>query len=106
MVALPAGTEIATFLIGGQLLGVAASQVIECIEVASAVRVWRGGFAQRHVGFVTWNDMALPLIDIAADVGNAAVFFFSAAPPCSSVLAGRHAIGSACSCPISARSPT
>ena len=62
------GTEVATFLIGGQLLGVVASQVIECIEVASAVRVWRGGFAQRHVGFATWNDMALPLIDIAASI--------------------------------------
>jgi hypothetical protein len=47
---------------------VPASDVIECIEVTAAVRVWRGGFAQRHVGFVTWNDMALPLVDIAADV--------------------------------------
>jgi chemotaxis signal transduction protein len=65
------GTEIATFLIGNQLLGVVASKVIECIEVATAVRVWRGGFAQRHAGFVTWNDMALPLIDIAADVNAA-----------------------------------
>ncbi len=65
------GTEVATFLIGNQLLGVVASKVIECIEVASAVRVWRGGFAQRHVGFVTWNDMALPLIDIAADINAA-----------------------------------
>jgi chemotaxis signal transduction protein len=62
------GSEIATFLIGEQLLGVPASDVIECIEVTAAVRVWRGGFAQRHVGFVTWNDMALPLVDIAADV--------------------------------------
>ena len=62
------GSEIATFLIGEHLLGVPASDVIECIEVAAAVRVWRGGFAQRHVGFVTWNDMALPLVDIAADV--------------------------------------
>ncbi|MET0384000.1 MAG: chemotaxis protein CheW [Burkholderiaceae bacterium] len=62
------GTEIATFLIGGQLLGLVASAVVECIEVTSAVRVWRGGFAQRHVGFVTWNNMALPLIDISADV--------------------------------------
>jgi chemotaxis signal transduction protein len=62
------GTEIATFLIGPQLLGVPAADVIECIEVASAVRVWKGGFAQRHVGFVTWRDRALPLLDIAADV--------------------------------------
>ncbi len=62
------GAEIATFLIGEHLLGVLASDVVECIEVAAAVRVWRGGFAQRHVGFVTWNDMALPLVDIAADV--------------------------------------
>jgi chemotaxis signal transduction protein len=62
------GAEIATFLIGEHLLGVPASQVVECIEVAAAVRVWRGGFAQRHVGFVTWNDVALPLVDIAADV--------------------------------------
>jgi chemotaxis signal transduction protein len=65
---VPGGAEIATFLIGDNLLGVPASDVIECIEVAAAVRVWRGGFAQRHVGFVTWNDMALPLVDIAADV--------------------------------------
>ena len=65
------GTEIATFLIGAQLLGVAAHEVVECIEVASAVRVWRGGFAQRHVGFVTWNDMALPLIDAGAEIGAA-----------------------------------
>jgi chemotaxis signal transduction protein len=65
------GAEIATFLIGEHLLGVPASQVVECIEVAAAVRVWRGGFAQRHVGFVTWNDMALPLVDIAADVDAA-----------------------------------
>jgi len=62
------GVEIATFLIGEHLLGVLASDVVECIEVAAAVRVWRGGFAQRHVGFVTWNDVALPLVDVAADV--------------------------------------
>jgi hypothetical protein len=62
------GAEIATFLIGEHLLGVLASDVVECIEVAAAVRVWRGGFAQRHVGFVTWNDTALPLVDIAADI--------------------------------------
>lgn len=62
------GTEIATFLVGGKLLGVPAAAVVECIEVAAAVRVWRGGFAQRHAGYVTWNDMALPLVDIAADV--------------------------------------
>ncbi len=62
---VPGGTEIATFLIGEHLLGVPAAQVVECIEVAAAVRVWRGGFAQRHVGFVTWNDTALPLVDIA-----------------------------------------
>ena len=65
---VPGGAEIATFLIGEHLLGVPASDVIECIEVTAAVRVWRGGFAQRHVGFVTWNDMALPLVDIAADI--------------------------------------
>ncbi len=65
------GAEIATFLIGEHLLGVPASDVVECIEVTAAVRVWRGGFAQRHVGFVTWNDMALPLVDIAADVNAA-----------------------------------
>ena len=62
------GDEIATFLIGEHLMGVPAGDVVECIEVAAAVRVWRGGFAQRHVGFVTWNDMALPLVDIAADL--------------------------------------
>ncbi len=62
------GAEIATFLIGEHLLGVLAGDVVECIEVAAAVRVWRGGFAQRHVGFVTWNDTALPLVDIAADL--------------------------------------
>jgi hypothetical protein len=62
------GIEIATFLIGEHLMGVLAGDVVECIEVTAAVRVWRGGFAQRHVGFVTWNDMALPLVDIAADV--------------------------------------
>ena len=65
---VPGGAEIATFLIGEHLVGVPAGAVVECIEVAAAVRVWRGGFAQRHVGFVTWNDMALPLVDIAADV--------------------------------------
>lgn len=62
------GAEIATFMIGDHLLGVPAGDVVECIEVAAAVRVWRGGFAQRHVGFVTWNDMALPLVDIASDL--------------------------------------
>ena len=62
------GAEIATFLIGEHLLGVPAAEVVECIEVVAAVRVWRGGFAQRHVGFVTWNDVALPLLDIAADL--------------------------------------
>jgi len=65
------GVEIATFLVGEHLMGVQAAEVVECIEVTAAVRVWRGGFAQRHVGFVTWNDMALPLVDIAADVGAA-----------------------------------
>jgi len=68
---VPDGVEIATILIGDQLLGVPAREVVECIEVTAAVRVWRGGFAQRHVGFVTWNDRALPLVDIAADVGAA-----------------------------------
>ena len=68
---VPGGAEIATFLIGEHLLGVPASDVVECIEVTAAVRVWRGGFAQRHVGFVTWNDMALPLVDVAADVNAA-----------------------------------
>ena len=62
------GIEIATFLIGEHLLGVLAADVVECIEVTAAVRVWRGGFAQRHVGFVTWNDTALPLVDVAADL--------------------------------------
>jgi hypothetical protein len=62
------GVEVATFLIGEHLMGVQATEVVECIEVTAAVRVWRGGFAQRHVGFVTWNEMALPLVDIAADV--------------------------------------
>ncbi|HEX7688643.1 MAG TPA: chemotaxis protein CheW, partial [Burkholderiaceae bacterium] len=62
------GAEIATFLVGHRLLGVPAEAVVECIEVAAAVRVWRGGFAQRHAGYVTWNDAALPLVDIAADV--------------------------------------
>jgi chemotaxis signal transduction protein len=65
------GTEIATFLIGEHLLGVPAAEVVECIEVVAAVRVWRGGFAQRHVGFVTWDDVALPLLDIAADLDAA-----------------------------------
>ena len=68
---VPDGVEIATFLIGEHLLGVPAREVVECIAVTAAVRVWRGGFAQRHVGFVTWNDTALPLVDIAADVGTA-----------------------------------
>ncbi|MGN6525543.1 MAG: chemotaxis protein CheW [Burkholderiaceae bacterium] len=62
------GAEIATFLVGHRLLGVPAAAVVECIEVAAAVRVWRGGFAQRHAGYATWNDAALPLVDIAADV--------------------------------------
>ena len=62
------GAEIATFLIGEHLLGVPAHDVVECIAVTTAVRVWRGGFAQRHVGFATWNDMALPLVDIGADL--------------------------------------
>jgi chemotaxis signal transduction protein len=65
---LDGGTEIATFLVGRQRLGVPAAAVVECIEVAAAVRVWRGGFAQRHAGYATWNDAALPLVDIAADV--------------------------------------
>jgi chemotaxis signal transduction protein len=62
------GIEVATFLIGEHLLGVLAGDVIECIEVAPAVRVWRGGFAQRHVGFVTWREAALPLLDVGADI--------------------------------------
>jgi chemotaxis signal transduction protein len=62
------GVEIATFLIGNQLLGVPANAVVECIEITAAVRVWRGGFAQRHAGFIHRNEVALPLVDIAADV--------------------------------------
>jgi len=65
------GTEVATFLIGSQLAGIEAREVIECIEVAQAVRVWRGGFAKRHVGFATWNGIALPLIDAGAELGAA-----------------------------------
>ena len=62
------GIAIATFLIGEHLLGVLAGDVVDCIEVAPAVRVWRGGFAQRHVGSVTWRDAALPLVDVGADL--------------------------------------
>lgn len=70
---VPGGTEIATFEIGGQLLGLAAGDVIECIEVANAVKLPGGARrAKRHVGLTTWCGQALPLFDMSEAMGQMA----------------------------------
>ncbi|AGX88614.1 chemotaxis protein CheW [Candidatus Symbiobacter mobilis] len=61
------GTEIATFYIDGQLLGIVAEEVIECVELANVVRAPTGpGEKTRHVGFAPYGTRTLPLIDLSA----------------------------------------
>ncbi len=66
MVAMPGGTEIASFYIGEQLMGVVAKDVIECIDVPRAIGLTGAAMAKRHVGYTTWGNKALPLLDLNA----------------------------------------
>jgi len=63
------GTEIATFYVGEHLLGILAKEVVECTEIANAVRSPNAGSAKRHVGYTTWGTKSLPLLDLKADLG-------------------------------------
>ena len=64
------GTEIATFYVDQHLMGILAKEVIECIEVANAVRTPNAGSGKRHVGYATWGTKSLPLVDLRADLGG------------------------------------
>jgi len=63
------GTEVATFYIGRQLLGIAARDIIECVELPNAVRI-----PQRQqsnlVGYSTWRTKSLPLLDMSRNFGT------------------------------------
>lgn len=63
------GTEIATFYVGNHLMGIVASDVTECIEIANAVRAPNTKSGKRHVGYATWGTKSLPLLDLRADLG-------------------------------------
>lgn len=66
-----AGEEVATFLIGEHLLGIAANEVVECIEVPKAVRLPRqADTTHRHVGMTTFEERAIALLDLSADMGE------------------------------------
>jgi len=69
LVPVSGGTEIATFYVGDHLLGILAKEVIECTEIANAVRSPNAGSGKRHVGYTTWGTKSLPLLDLKADLG-------------------------------------
>jgi chemotaxis signal transduction protein len=70
---VPGGEEVATFLIGGHLMGIEAAEVVECIEVPKAVRLPRQADAvHRHVGITTFEERAIALLDLSADMGEMA----------------------------------
>ncbi len=71
LVPVDGGTEIATFFVGDHLLGILAKDVIECTEIANAVRSPHAGSGSRHVGYTTWGTRSLPLLDLKADLGIA-----------------------------------
>ena len=64
MLAVPGGTEIASFYIGEQLMGVHAKDVIECIDVPRAIGLSGAAMVRRHIGYTTWRNKALPLLDL------------------------------------------
>jgi hypothetical protein len=63
------GTEIATFYVGEQLLGVPARDVLECIEINQSVYAPSSTTPSR-IGFSTWHGKSLPLIDLGMEIGN------------------------------------
>ncbi len=71
LVPVDGGTEIATFYVGEHLLGIVAKEVIECTEIANAVRSPNAGGKSRHIGYTTWGAKSLPLLDLRADLGSA-----------------------------------
>ena len=71
MVPVEGGTEIATFYVDDQLMGVLATDVVECTEIAQAVRSPSGGGGKRHVGYTVWGTKTLPLIDLSGELGVA-----------------------------------
>lgn len=65
------GSEVATFYIGSQAAGILAKDVIECIELKQAIRPSAGQNAgTRRQGYIAWRDQALPLVDIAGELGE------------------------------------
>jgi len=62
------GDEIATFYVGDQLMGIAANEVTECIDVTKAINVSGIALVKRHVGFTTWRNKALPLLDLSEEL--------------------------------------
>lgn len=67
MVAMQGGTEIASFYIGEQLMGMVAKDVIECIDVPRTIGLTGAAMVKRHVGYTTWGNKALPLLDLNAN---------------------------------------
>jgi len=71
MVAMQGGTEIASFYIGAQLMGVVAKDVIECIDVPRTIGLTGAAMVKRHVGYTTWGNKALPLLDLNTNAPEA-----------------------------------
>ncbi len=71
LVPVAKGTEVATFYIGSQATGILAQDVIECIELKQAIRPAGGqNPGARRQGYIAWRDQALPLVDIAGELGE------------------------------------
>jgi len=70
MVPVEGGTEVATFYVEQQMMGILASEVVECIEVAQAVRSPSMGGGKRHVGYTVRGTKTLPLMDLRGELGE------------------------------------
>jgi chemotaxis signal transduction protein len=70
MVPVEGGTEVATFYVEQQMMGMLASEVVECIEVAHVVRSPSIGGGKRHVGYTVRGTKTLPLMDLSGELGE------------------------------------
>lgn len=70
MVPVEGGTEVATFYVEQQMMGILASEVVECIEVAHVVRSPSIGGGKRHVGYTVRGSKTLPLMDLSGELGE------------------------------------
>lgn len=70
MVPVEGGTEVATFYVEQQMMGILASEVVECIEVTHVVRSPSIGGGKRHVGYTVRGTKTLPLMDLSGELGE------------------------------------